>query len=118
MAPETSVEIRYCSQCGEPTPADELARFGEVLICANCKNGYVQRLREGVAARPTGSYEYAGFWIRVWASLLDSIVVGVVNSIIQFAALRPLMTVAESASDPAALAGFQAAANRTMRSRL
>jgi len=103
MSPERPAEIRYCSQCGRPMPLDELARFGDVLICPYCKNAYAQQLREGVTPRAAGRYEYAGFWFRVLASLIDSIVIGVVNTVIQFAALRPMMRSVESAADPASL---------------
>ena len=102
MSPENP-EIRYCSECGQPVPADELARFGQALICPNCKNRYAQKLREGVApAAAVGRYQYAGFWIRVLASLIDSIILGVVNSVSQFTALRPMLGMADM-DDPAAI---------------
>jgi uncharacterized RDD family membrane protein YckC len=86
MTPEN--EIRYCAQCGQPTPMDQLARFGDTLVCPACKNIYAQKLREGVAPQPVAAhYQFAGFWIRVVAWLIDSIIIGVVQSIIQFAAL-------------------------------
>jgi uncharacterized RDD family membrane protein YckC len=103
MSPE-SPEVRYCSECGRPTPPDELARFGDTLVCPACKNIYAQRLREGAAPRvAAGSYQYAGFWIRVVASLIDSIILGVVNSILQFTLLRPMLGVGELENNPAAL---------------
>jgi uncharacterized RDD family membrane protein YckC len=103
MSPENP-EIRYCSECGQPVPADELARFGQTLVCPNCKNRYAQKLREGVApAAAAGRYQYAGFWIRVLASLIDSIILGVVNSIIQFTALRPMLGMTDMSNDPAAI---------------
>jgi uncharacterized RDD family membrane protein YckC len=101
MSPEN--EIRYCAECGRPTPMDQLARFGDTLVCPVCKNTYAQKLREGVAPQAVvGRYQYAGFWIRVLASLIDSIILGVVNSIIQFMLLRPMLGVAEISSDPTA----------------
>ena len=35
----------YCAECGRPSTADELARFGDLLICPDCKNNYAQKLR-------------------------------------------------------------------------
>jgi uncharacterized RDD family membrane protein YckC len=103
MSPE-SPEIRYCSECGRPTPPDELARFGDALVCPTCKNNYAQRLREGVAPRAAaGAYQYAGFWIRLLASLIDSIILGVVNSILQFTLLRPLLGISEIDPNPASV---------------
>jgi uncharacterized RDD family membrane protein YckC len=57
-----------------------------------------------------GHYQFAGFWIRVVAWLIDSIIIGVVQSIIQFAAL-PMFGVGnlgrfggpDGGADPAAL---------------
>jgi uncharacterized RDD family membrane protein YckC len=103
MSPENP-ETRYCSECGQLVPAEDLARFGAALVCPNCKNRYAQKLREGVApVSAAGRYVYAGFWIRVLASLIDSIILGVVNSIIQFTALRPLLGMADISNDPAAV---------------
>jgi uncharacterized RDD family membrane protein YckC len=101
MSPEN--ENRYCAECGRPTPMDQLARFGDTLVCPACKNTYAQKLREGVAPQAVvGRYQYAGFWIRVLASIIDSIIVGVVDSIIQFTALRPMLGISD-VSDPASL---------------
>ena len=75
---------RYCSECGRPWPAEELARFGDRLICSECKNTYAQKLREGVE---TGAaMQYAGFWIRFVAVLID----GVILAVIQFFIRIPL----------------------------
>jgi uncharacterized RDD family membrane protein YckC len=91
MSAAPSPETRFCSQCGRPHSADDLARFGVVLICPDCKNGYVQKLREGVA--PTATSYYAGFWIRFVAWLIDAIILMVVGSLVQFAMLGSLATV-------------------------
>jgi uncharacterized RDD family membrane protein YckC len=63
------IAVQYCSECGQPWPSEELARFGDRLICRNCKISYAQKLREGVASAAT--FTYAGFWIRFIAALLD-----------------------------------------------
>jgi len=82
MATGIDPDVRYCSQCGQPAPLDQLARFGDTLICPNCKNSYVQKLREGVVPiRPL--FHYAGFWIRFVAALIDSIILGVAGSAVQ-----------------------------------
>lgn len=75
----------YCAECGRPSTADELARFGNLLICSSCKDNYAQKLREGAA--PTGALAYAGFWIRFVGWLIDAIIMGVVGAIIQTAIL-------------------------------
>ena len=79
---------QYCSECGQPWPADQLARFGDRLICSNCKNAYAQKLREGVAT--AGAFVYAGFWIRLLAVLIDGIILFVAGMVAQLP-LAPLL---------------------------
>ena len=82
MATGINPEVRYCSQCGRPTPREELASFAGTLICPNCKNHYIQQLREGVTPfQPV--FRYAGFWIRFVAVLIDGIILGVAGSAVQ-----------------------------------
>jgi len=85
---DETVPIQYCSECGQPWHTDELARFGDRLICANCKNTYAQKLREGVPAATT--FTYAGFWVRFLAMLIDSIILFVVGLIVQLPFARLL----------------------------
>jgi len=80
MGPEP-ITVKYCSECGQPWPPDDLARFGGRLICANCKINYAQKLREGVASAAT--FTYAGFWIRFAAVLLDGIILFVAGVVVQ-----------------------------------
>lgn len=73
-----------CSQCGRALPPAEMVRFGEpggvpLWVCADCKPLYVQRLREGVA--PRAQLDFAGFWIRFAARLVDGLLLFVVNLI-------------------------------------
>jgi uncharacterized RDD family membrane protein YckC len=82
MATGFDPDIRYCSQCGQPSPLDQLARFGDTLVCPNCKNTYVQKIREGVAPfRP--AFVYGGFWIRFAAVFIDGIILGVASGAVQ-----------------------------------
>jgi len=77
MTPQTN----YCSECGQPTAAEELARFGDRLICPNCKNAYAQKLREGVA--PAGFVQYGGFWLRFVAMAIDGIILAIPMGMLQ-----------------------------------
>lgn len=83
MSPVSAPQYQFCSECGQPRPAGEFARFGDRLICPDCKNSYAQKLREGVA--PAMAVAYGGFWIRFVAVLIDGIILYIVTSIIQFA---------------------------------
>lgn len=80
----------YCAECGRPTPPDELARFGDLLVCPLCKDNYAQKLREGVA--PTVTFTYAGFWIRFVAVLIDTVILMIVNTIVSSMMFGTIMT--------------------------
>jgi uncharacterized RDD family membrane protein YckC len=98
----------FCTECGRPHSADDLAHFGAALICPDCKNGYVQKLREGVAPRATAPY--AGFWIRFVAWMIDGIILMVAGSIVQFALLGSLATMRQppEGASPEAVLGAMA----------
>jgi len=42
-------ESQACSVCGKRFAADDLIRYKDSLICADCKPAFVQRLKEGAA---------------------------------------------------------------------
>jgi uncharacterized RDD family membrane protein YckC len=67
---------RWCSECLKPYPTSELAAFGGILVCSNCRPLFAQKLREGVPA--TRTIPYAGFWIRFLATLIDGLILSVV----------------------------------------
>ena len=108
MTPAPGSETLYCAECGRPSVADELARFGSLLICPACKNSYAQKLREG-AAQPAAA-AYAGFWIRVVGAIVDAIILGVVIGVLQAVVIGSLITFPRirpgSPPDAAALAPF------------
>ena len=76
---QTPGGVAYCSECGKPYPGDELAAFGNVLVCGLCKPIYTQKLREGVVATPM---RYAGFWLRFLAVFLDGLILGFVYAFV------------------------------------
>jgi uncharacterized RDD family membrane protein YckC len=78
--------LRFCNSCGNRFPVSDLAMFGESAICLTCQPAYVQRLRQGMAPTGVHSFRYAGFWIRVLATIIDSIIL----QIAQYALLIPL----------------------------
>ena len=91
MGTASNTGALYCAECGRPTAAEELARFGDLLVCPACKNNYVQKLREGAA--PAATAAYAGFWIRVVGWLVDAIILGVVGGIVQVTLVGSLITI-------------------------
>ena len=111
MATGIDPDVRYCSQCGQPSPVDQLARFGDTLVCPNCKYSYVQKLREGVAPVQPVFY-YGGFWIRFVAAFIDGIILAVTSSAVQLLLLgsvyRPFANMREPMPPDQALAAFGA----------
>jgi uncharacterized RDD family membrane protein YckC len=81
MNPTPTKTIRYCSQCGQAKSEQELAHFGDILVCGSCKPAYAQGLSEGIAAQ--GAFHYAGFWIRFVAYLIDALIVGFASVAVQ-----------------------------------
>jgi uncharacterized RDD family membrane protein YckC/type II secretory pathway pseudopilin PulG len=72
-----------CSRCGKPLPAN-------TSFCVTCnapaiaplKTAGLERFEHRPAhAAASGSLEYAGFWLRVLAYAIDSIVIGVAGTI-------------------------------------
>jgi uncharacterized RDD family membrane protein YckC len=68
--------MRFCSECGQRRLERELVTFGDRLVCFACKDAFAQRLRqEGGFTR---RFQYAGFWIRFLARMLDAIVLYII----------------------------------------
>ena len=61
---------------------NDITRHGHLNVCPTCKPAFLQKLREGAVS--VGVMEYAGFWIRAGASIVDSLITGVLGSIIGF----------------------------------
>jgi len=66
-----------CAECGKMFPIGETIKYGSSYVCAACKPVFLQKLREG-ARLNTGGLNYAGFWIRFAAKLLDGLILGAV----------------------------------------
>ena len=96
----------FCTECGRPFSANDLVRFGDRWICGNCKETFAQKLREGVA--PRGTMVYAGFWVRVGATLIDQLILLAVVAVLAFIGFLVLApTLSRSGAAPeAALAAM------------
>ncbi len=60
-----------CTMCNRIVPPGDAIEYQGDYICAECKPGFVQRLKEGI---PLPGMVYAGFWIRFVAVLVDSLI--------------------------------------------
>lgn len=68
-----------CVECGRTFLAEEMVAYEGLLVCAECKPIFFQRLREGGAVY--SALKYAGFWIRVCAALVDGVILFAVNGL-------------------------------------
>ncbi|MBF0530344.1 MAG: RDD family protein [Deltaproteobacteria bacterium] len=75
---EATVEQAACAECGRTFPREDMVKFGSQLVCASCKNVYVQKMKEG--ALLSGTLNYAGFWIRFAAKIIDGIILMAVQT--------------------------------------
>lgn len=66
-----------CVECGRIFPVADTISYGNARVCAGCKPIFVQKLSEGIVPNVSyapGTLNYAGFWIRFGAKLIDNIV--------------------------------------------
>jgi len=78
----TATVSHRCVECGNTFPDSEMIAFENAWVCAACKPQFVQKLKEGVA--PSGTLQYAGFWIRFCAQFIDGLIMQAVNFLIIF----------------------------------
>ncbi len=62
-----------CPTCGSLVDSSDLIPMGEKTLCPNCRNDYLQSIKEGVPLS-TERFHYAGFGIRFVGALIDSII--------------------------------------------
>src|ERR1051325_9332862 len=74
-----------CSECSGVFNVQDMIRYGNAHVCANCKPIFMQKLAEG-ARLSAGAMNYAGLWIRFAAVFLDGIILFVVNTCIKLIA--------------------------------
>lgn len=92
-----------CCSCGRSVSADQAIEIEGKHVCAECKPGFVQRLKEGIPVLTGGDLNYAGFWIRWVAVVIDGFVLFPLNIGIGVV----VGVAAVSTGDEAAAAGLQ-----------
>lgn len=80
VEPSAAPGMVTCIECRRQVPAVETMRIGEAIVCPDCKDRYVQKLREG-AALPVAAdaLRYAGFWPRAAAFILDYVIITIIT---------------------------------------
>ena len=103
-------QVRFCNQCGKPFLPGDLLQIGNTTVCAACKDVMMQRLREG--ALPGGfafqGRQYAGFWIRVVAVIVDGLILGILGTIVNIPfqlAIAGMSATMNPSSDPMTVLG-------------
>jgi uncharacterized RDD family membrane protein YckC len=79
-------QLENCAECGRPFPNTDMVAYESHWVCAECKDVFFQRIREGGAV--LGTLNYAGFWIRFGAWMIDFVIlffIGMVQSMVQAA---------------------------------
>ena len=90
-----------CSECRRVSPEEEMVRFNDARVCAACKPVFVQKVKEGVSV--AGALDYASFWIRFGAVVIDGFILWIVN-VALFVPLGIIMPTAND--DPFAALSF------------
>lgn len=71
----------YCAECGRPSTAAQLARFGELMICPVCQESHRRNVPGSATA--AASRVYGGFWIRVVAAVIDAIILAIAAGVLR-----------------------------------
>lgn len=74
-------ETEVCAVSGKRYPRREMIQYQGQWVSAEYRDTFFQRLREGVPVQ-TGQFQYAGFWIRFAAKLIDGLIMWVVAMVI------------------------------------
>jgi len=69
-----------CAECGKTFPDQDMIGYGNAHVCAQCKPVFLQKLAEGAKLSGAG-LDYAGFWIRAGAKILDGLLLGVLFAV-------------------------------------
>lgn len=72
--------MTVCSSCGRTVSSEEVIEYQGSYVCGICKPIFFQQLKEGGLVG--GAMDYAGFWIRAGAAIIDGIILFVPNMII------------------------------------
>jgi uncharacterized RDD family membrane protein YckC len=78
-AQSTGSATSICAECGRGFLKEDMIKYGDSWVCAQCKPVFIQKIKEGINVK---HMDYAGFWIRFGASIIDGIITGVVNILI------------------------------------
>lgn len=93
---ELNGENAACSQCGRLFSKEDMIHYGDSWVCATCKPAFVQKIKEGVAL--PGAMDYAGFWLRFGAKVIDYIILTIVQMVLSFGTVFLMQAASEIAA--------------------
>lgn len=99
--------ICICQECGRQFPDDQVVPLAEGFVCSACKPMALRKMQEGIAG--IGTREFAGFWIRFAAKLIDGLILGFVLLVVFLVLMFFIMAVMFGA-----VAGNQEKPNETL----
>lgn len=71
-----------CSQCGRMFSHSDLVQIAGSWVCGTCKPAFLSRVMASGAPSPS-AWHYGGFWIRVAARIIDTVILYVAQIPIQ-----------------------------------
>jgi len=82
MTPEGPAQVVFaCSQCGRMFAQSDLVQIAGNWVCGDCKPAFLSRVMAGGPS--PSAWHYGGFWIRVAARMIDTVVLYVAQIPIQ-----------------------------------
>lgn len=74
MAPVPDA-LQLCAECGHAFPDGEMIQYEQYRVCGDCKEVFFQRIREGGGI--PADLNYAGFWVRFGARIVDGVITNI-----------------------------------------
>lgn len=84
-AAPTPTAVSVCCECKRHFPLADMIQYQGVMVCAQCKPTFFQRVEEGAQVETV--MIYAGFWIRFVAKFIDGLILGAVGLMLAFVAM-------------------------------
>ncbi|MDX2186140.1 MAG: RDD family protein [Opitutaceae bacterium] len=91
-APSAAGDTAVCAMSGKTYPKSEMIEHEGRWVSAEHRDAYFQRLREGVTL--PGQLRYVGFWRRFGAKIIDTVVLVVVNQVVNILLFAPFLATA------------------------
>jgi len=98
MADDTATPPGQCVECKRLFPPGILTEIEHLTVCAECKPVLVKRLLEGQPVR--GFVSFAGFGVRLVATLIDGLILAVPASVLLFVVMISLGVIFDGVRRP------------------